>query len=617
MTIALALAAAPAAASAPAPMPAPAAQAPATDVSLPDAAEVVAAWGTLRDWVDAFDLPDPDRPESAVSVKGAGGACVILRRAGRVLGIGVATGGSPRAIRVAAGRALSSVLGDSSVSALPPELRQTVGRGLTLELEVAGAAVPLLGQSFEDVAEQLEPGLDGVAMRRGDSWAMLFPSQMLAANTAGRPERQLITLAGELGLAPASLDRLRELFGISVYRFRATHLAQMAPGRGPVEVSRGDRLVPDSEVTQDAIVALAAGLVDSLSRRRWPRKDEPVGIMGMYRPVADDHDPLIAPPFEQALCAFALARAAETQRLDPASAALAREAAHSVLHDLGIVVAGTEDDPLRHPATCAMIALAGLHGAAADAACREFTDEAEQRVLAAYSRTGGFAATAPGAPGTPAAMPSHECTVVAAALAAMLRHGSPGVDAATVRSALGAAWESVPEHQRVGLLPWLGWGELDLSAAVGEPSDRAEELRSLREILDGSRIGPGRPGPLDSVGGFALTAGDRLAATAQTVRPAAFLATMLREPSLTPPAEAALALGRHLKTVRFVIQLSVRESCSWAYRNPAQAIGGLRAATWDSDQPDAAAALGLLTALETLASLDALQGLGSGAPAAP
>jgi hypothetical protein len=41
-------------------------------------------------------------------------------------------------------------------------------------------------------------------------------------------------------------------------------------------------------------------------------------------------------------------------------------------------------------------------------------------------------------------------------------------------------------------------------------------------------------------------------------------------------------------------------------RTPQRARGGLRAATWDCNQPTAAQALGLLAAAETLISLDTL-----------
>ena len=81
---------------------------------------------------------------------------------------------------------------------------------------------------------------------------------------------------------------------------------------------------------------------------------------------------------------------------------------------------------------------------------------------------------------------------------------------------------------------------------------------------------------------------------------------MIRDPGLTNPAEAQVTLGHDLKTMRFVLQLALRDSAAWSVRNPQQALGGIRAALCNCDQPVAAQALGLLAASETLISLDEL-----------
>ncbi len=187
-------------------------------------------------------------------------------------------------------------------------------------------------------------------------------------------------------------------------------------------------------------------------------------------------------------------------------------------------------------------------------------------------------------------------------MARLLVTGRGLIDPALIRGTLDAAWTSVPEHQQISLLPWIGWAEVDYAAAVREPLAREDELQRMRELLDASRI---TDGPPDLAGGFALTQGDRLLASSQTVRPACFLAWAVREPALTPPDEFAVALGRVLETCRFIVQLSVRDTALWSYRNAARARGGLRAATWDVDQPVPAQVLGLVTLVETLESINA------------
>lgn len=568
--------------------------------TMPDPGDVVEAYATLRGWVDAFDLPQPDEPEASVRLRGASGVCVILRRRGRVLGTGVDAGGSELAVRRAAGRALGAVLADPVVSNLPPELREQVGRSLTLELEIAGTPLPILGRTFKEIADQLAPGLDGVAIRRGSRWAMLFPAQLRARNMAGRVERLLRPLATKLGLAPMSLPQLTSLHDISMYRFRSTHLAQTLPDRLPFETFRGDRIVAEKEVDAQSIAALADGIANHLIVSESPLRD-PVGVMGTYRPVADRYDPLIAPPLEQALVAFALARFGRTPGVDAQISTRAAEAGHRILHQLRRV-APSEEDPLASAVVAAAIVHAGIEVQKLDADCNWLVSKAASRVVEAFTVNEGFV-EADGAK----TITAHGNAMIAAALSLLLKTETPGLAPATVRAAIDTAWDSVPEHKRVTLLPWLGWAESDFAEASARPLARIETLKRLREFLDASRIGtPARPGPPDLAGGFALTAGNRFIADAQTLRPAAYLATMVRDRRLTPPAEAQLALGRHLKTIRFLIQLAVRKPSVWALKNPARALGGVRASPWDADQPVAAQALGLLTAAETLMSLDAM-----------
>jgi hypothetical protein len=566
-----------------------------------DSAAVISAWLTLRRWVDEFSLPELDDDDARIPLPDAAGACVILRQSGRVVGTGVEASAGDLMVRRAAGRALGAVLADPAAAGLPPELQARVGHALTVELEVAAAPVPLLGSTIRDVAGQLDPGRDGLALRRGERWAMLFPAQARAANTAGRVERLLPSLAGELGLAALEPGALAERFGVSVYRFRAVHLTQTAAGDAPFITFRGDELVIDRDVTPPALESLARGVADRLVAT-MDLHQEPLGVLGTYHPTSDRYDPLIAPPLEQALSAWALARYGKLRgRADPAARRAAAAAAR-ILDDLARVAPG-EHDPLADPVACAAIVVAALEASppAEASGADELVAGACERVLRAYSRADGFSG------GDGAAPTPNGQALIAWAWSRLLVTGSAEVDAGLVRSAIDAAWASVPAPREISLLPWLGWAEADLAAATGESIAAAERLRRIRRLADASRVGsPDRPGPADLAGGFALSGGHRLTATGQTLRPAALLAWMVRTPQLTPRPEADVALQRLLSTARFVMQLSARESSSWAYRNPGRALGGIRAATWDCDQPVAAQALGLVFATETLASLEVL-----------
>jgi len=577
--------------------------APAWGTPYPDPADVVTAYLTARAWIDDFDLPAPADPAATIALGEASGVCVILRHGGRVIGTGTDTTGDGLMVRRATGRALSEVLGDPAVASLPAGQLASTGRALTLQLEVAGSLVPLIGKTYAHIAGQLDPGLDGVAIRRwrGDHLAMLFPARVRANNTAGRLERLLPALAVDVGLAVMPLPELARRFDVSLYRFRTIDLAQATPRGSPFQTTRGDVLVLDAAVNRASIEQLARGIADHLTAS-MAKVGEPVGLMGTYQPSSDRYEPLIAPPLEQALAAWALTRYGGLPSLDAETAARMHAVGARILEDLSVVTP-VETDPLLSAVACAAIVHAALEHPtflAGDRAPRLFL-EAAARVGSGWTRQDGFIDIDEQVP-----VPPHARALIASAMSRLLVAGIDGVDDSTAREALDAAWESVAPHGRVALLPWIGWGEADYAAATDRPVASAR-LIELRDLLDGARLDRTtlvKAGDPDLAGGFELSRKRRGLATSQTLRPAALLAWMIRQPDFTPPDEASLALGRMLQTMRFITQLAVRDSLLWSCPDPDRAVGGIRQATWDWDQPVPAQALALVTAVEMLRSLE-------------
>jgi len=528
-----------------------------------------------------------------------------------VFGTGIDVSGDALMVRRAAGRAFGEVLGNPVVAKLPPTLLGTVGAKLTLELEVAGRPVPLLGRSFFELAREIEPGLDGLAIRRGDDWALSFPAQALARNSAGDIQQPLLRLAVELGLPAAKPADLLTRPDVSIYRFRTTHLTQSAPDKRPYRTVRGDVVVSRSEITPRRVAALADSIAQHLLRSFSGPKIAR-GLLGTYHPSRDEYEPVIAPPREQALAAFALARYAEAPSVDPVYARRAASASRQILLQLQ-VDPDSEENPLADVQVCAAIVYAGFEHVRTmqDPAIRPLLIPAAQRTIAAFTPKAGFVQRDP-VTGEARPISPNGQALIAAAMSRLLNRGYQ-LDQLTpqlVRSAMDKAWQSVPDYQHVMLLPWLGWAELEYSSTTGEPLANVARLIEVRRTLDASRIGSQfLPGASDLAGGFVLNPMQGVIATAQTLRPAAFHATMLRQSDLTSAEEAPSALDRQLDTIRFLIQLTVRETSSWSLQNPARALGGVRTALWDSDQPVPAQALGLLTAVETLWSLDALDKL--------
>lgn len=566
---------------------------------LPDAEQVVTAFLQMRQWADTLDPPSVSDDASRLPLDRAAGVHVIVRRFGRVVGSATmihARSDRDLLARRALGRALSDALGDPAIAGLPDNVRDEIGTGLTLEVEVAGRLQPMLGRSFARVAREVQPGLEGVAMRRGNQWAMLFPSQLRASNSAGNLAARMPGLAVELGVPAGDLDTLVQRHGVSIYRFRTVHLAQQQPTSMPFETVRGDRVVSTSAVSRagltdftDALAAHVLGRIVDVETAELPLgDDDQLGLLGDYRVVSDSYRPLQAQPFDQALTSFALSRYASTRGVNAELADRAARQAVRLLSDLA-GIENVADDPAVAGAIVYAFSELG-RDERPDAAVRELHERAATSVIASDNTTWPDAMTG---------------SLVAGAQARLLLSNPDAVNSDRVRETIDHAWESVPEHQRVALLPWVGWAEEDYAAAIDEPLVRGELLRELRDILEQTRVSASDPDvPADLHGGFALADGAASRPTAQVTRPAAFLAAMLRNEELTAEAEASLALGRHLQTMRYLMQLSVRDASTWSMRNPDRALGGLRASTWDSNMPVAAQAMGLLTAAETLRSLD-------------
>jgi hypothetical protein len=578
----------------------------------PDATDLAAAFITLRRWLADFTLPDPSDPAASLPLQGASGACVIVRHRGQVIGTGTDFAGAEDGllVRRAAGRAFGQALGDPRLASLPEELRNQATDDLTLELEVAGAVEPLLGRAPGELDREIEPGIHGMAMRRRDRWAAVFPSVLLAGNRTGRPARSIQALAIELGLAPAETHSLLGRREVTAYRFKTLHLAQAAPGGPPVPVFRGQSLVEIASVTRRSIGGLADAIAGHILATPFNapagQAAGHLGLMGDYDTVRDRFEPA-ASPLEQALLAYALARYGRAPGVDSDRAAEARDLARRTLRALAVVGPG-EGDPLVGPTLCAAIVLAALEDPkmAEDPAVRGLLAAATDQLVRTI-RAGDWAG---------ASSPHRRALIAAGAsrLAAAGTEQPPRLDPAAIRGAIDAAWAAAPHEQAVALLPWIGLAESWHAGERGYEPGTVERLQRLAEVLEQSRIGTtARPGPPDMHGGFALASGGTrhaasTRATAQSLRPAAFLAAMARDPALVPPEQAGAALGRHLLTVRFVMQLTVRQDSRWSLPDPDRALGGIRAAPSRSDLPAAAQAMGLLTVVETLWTLEHVLG---------
>ena len=588
---------------------------------LPDADQVVEAYFTARQWADTFRLPAPKDEAARVPLDGASGVAVILRLRGRVVAMASVTEDDDTEpdlmVRRALGRALGQVLGHPAVTGLPDETRGEVGQHLTLELEVAGRFEPLPGRSFRRVIQRLEPGVHGFAVRRRGRTGMLFPSKLRAANAADQMQSRVTGLISEIGLPPSDLGELIREHGLSVYRFETTHLAQREPDAFPFETVRGDRLVDLRDVTRESVRTMTGELAQHIMRRHWPggetdpdheMRDAALGLMGDYRAVSDRFVPLFAPPTEQALGAYVFARLARAAKMDAEVRDSALEFARTLLNDLAVVEAG-EADPVESAVACAMIVLASdelgepparLQTAQMVERAREVVVEQINRALRRDSGRNEAGELSP-----PTFATAHDAVLIVAAVIRLERRERDLFSAPELRGLLDLIWRQTPEPEHVALFPWIVMAERELVELDPSVTMRRDEIRAARTLVEETRVIErdldDERTPRDAQGGFALADPRHGTSrpTAQMTRPGVGFAIMLRDERLTPERESAQELERHRKSLRYLMQLSVRPELDWSYANAPRARGGVRISLWNMDQPLAAQLMALLMLTET------------------
>ncbi|MEZ6235386.1 MAG: hypothetical protein R3B68_14465 [Phycisphaerales bacterium] len=562
------------------------------------------AFNAVRRWVNNWEVDAAAPPVAA--------ACISLHLDGELLARAEAVappntdgrGVIESAAEAALAQADERITGPRD--ALWAERRRQIAASITVTLELAGAAVPIDVASFRDAALSVSPGMAGVGARVGSGdtsrTELVFPLTMLAtgldAGAALSTAAAAVLDDGQAGLAEPSALTQR---GVRFLAFDCIAIAELGQDRAVAILHRGGRVFDTRDVTSPMLRELGAHLADALASTHIDAEGT--------RPDA----------LEDALAAYTLARWAATPHAgSDEQAASWRRDATALLERAGQAIRAGETGV----ATAAIWLMAESQLApsqvqptpatsqppttpnAAPTAAPD-TDRAVLRGLAGQTVVASLADPAQSPPPVG----------VMAAWAGARRAAAIGDIALLERAdaALRSALSRTPPGDWVGLLPWAGWAEHELAAAraklgIGDPSlPAAAALRELRTLVWRHQIGATDVASTDRdlVGGIVFTRARQPLPTWHSMRPLAYVATMLADPALTPDDEYYGQVIRMLASLRFLRQLCADEAVlSWA--DGAQPWG-VRAALWTDDQPPEATAMGLLVISETLRSLDTVQ----------
>lgn len=569
----------------------------------------MAAYQQVEAWVRAWRVPDAagTAPVGAAAAAAFAGVHIQIRLDGQWIGRGQAF--APESDARANGSALLALAAREAMAqaetrlVLPNDATRDAAiveyaRRMLISVELAGALSIVEPRTWEEAEIMLAPGLDGVAVRirpeGGVPGALeaAFPTFMMA--TGALPHRTLGGLCAKVigeGGAAAALEppaSIRTRHALRMYRFRTTHLAQCAPGSGPVFLHRGARLIAQSEITATELHRMAAAMAEHL--RRTVKSVES--------------------PESAALAAFALRRYAHFLELSR-GCGRALDEAHAD-HILGLIAEHATD----LPTAAAMLALVADHPTFGPRP-KETGATMPDRTARLNARMPPLDQPADNAFSQVAAplrgLSAITCTLYPQFLSTPGAANDPSINVNRVETVMRALLAATPQGELVSHMPWLGWAEIELAhqrqQIDGKPADipSAIALREMRrQVWEHMITVADAEDTPDFAGGIVFTKGRSPLPTWQSARPLAFIATMLRDDRLTDPHEKMTELVRLLESIRFIRQLQADESIGWMALDPAAAVGGVRAAPWDFSLPPDATSLSLLLLTETTRSLEAI-----------
>lgn len=576
----------------------------------PFPADAMRLYQRLDGWVRAWRVPGgvEDELGGEPDVPGLSAVAVTLRYEGQVVGRGVDVSGGLGSLVLAAGQAMSAANTRLPIErdALFEQHVRAAAERMTVSLELAGPWVPIAPAQWADAAAELAPGLDGTAARLGERAGAVFPSVMLASNMdPGRGLASAVSRATDdatLILKPP--EELAKELGATFYRFRATHVAQPAPGEPPLFLHRGGRTVEPRELDEAELRRWADGLAENLRKRRWPGVEK-YGLQGTYDPVSGKYEAAWAPPGDQALVALSLVQYFETPGVDSAGSRRARAEAAAILADLGVAEEG-ETQLNTEPAAEALawVALRALGADGSNAGLDAISARADELRPMFARLDDGLRQALDNRP--------HRAAVSVWALArrcVVLSEAEPVVEAR-----LRAMYREVEPGQLVSLMPWLGWAELawarfEKEPGVASPIAAAVALREMRSLMWEHQL-RADDYPFDQrdlAGGIVFTSARNPLPSWQSARPLAFVGTMLGDPRLTDEKETTREIVKLLAALRFLRQLSAGQAEGCLYADPARAMWGVRVSLWDQRMPVDATAMTLMAVCETLRSLEAIR----------
>jgi hypothetical protein len=500
-------------------------------------------------------------------------------------------------------------------AASPPSVAD-VARRVLVDVQVARRLSAVTVDRHADPATvfgTFAPGFHGLRSGPGIIW----PASALAANTS--PRSQVVQLLAANNLRPEDIPTLARPGGPPLQRFEVIHIVRPAPAMSPMELIRGNVVLPPLALNSRTVDSLADQLAEHL-RGRFTRDGV---LQGTFHPTTGEYEPRVAAAQDAALACYALLRYGRYRLSIHDNDTIARDLVERATLTARQLATGTLADGesrIGAPAG-AWVLLTLVDGDAAGVDERELRDALGRWLMGLRLEDGGFRDPLSS---EPRRLNDAEQALVAAALAALFERTRDRWMAEAINEAIDDLWRRAAGSPNVAVLPWLTFAHNRAGGLLaGNDEERratlSERQRTIGRLVDRLTrqqvIEPPVLGPNDVIGGFELIKGPPGSPPSPDWRTAqllGFLAQALAEPQIVDGHNVHDWLITAGLAARFIAQLMMDEPSAFYTRAPREAHRGVRLAMFDNRLGVSATAMSLLAVTQLQEAARAIQ-----PPAAP
>ncbi|QDU32265.1 hypothetical protein KS4_02960 [Poriferisphaera corsica] len=611
-----------------------------------DLSNAMQAYRLVNNWLEDAKVPENSFELPRISVTNLLGIRVTLRSAGETFGQGTAFRANLNTLINNPGQAydLAPLLSLAASDAFthtrrkiindridavakgwinadePTPTFEDIAADLQVDIQIAHelAEINLTGQKMpQSIYTSFAPGFHGLRLtnpspKAGDkSEAFIWPNDVLINSVL--PKDQISRLLINLGLSLHEQNKIGQPNGLDFQRFDVIQFVQPQPGLEPVNLVRGNVLLPPHGIGDQDVRNLADDITEHL-QTLFTQDNQ---VRGDFFPVQNVYKPAFANKQQSLLASYAVLRyhrhllgQQDTNPIIDKLADLASNTAELIAEDL----VKPDAAPTSVELALALMNViqsprASLMGPTRDALIANLN--------ACANPDGSYRIDAD--PESPR-VEQPTLAFIAGALATTYEQQRTEALRVQTLTVLDHLWDQTQKNLNLSTLYWLALAHSRVDSIINPENDqqlaaalvdREQSLGNAIEKLQALQIiSPPRIGPPDVIGAFELyklpldAAPDPSWNTAQIL---ALTAIGLREPGMKESRDAFGWILTASLAARFIDQITFKPESTFYIPSPDRVVGAVRFRLWDNRIGIAPSAMSLIACTELLESLNTLK----------